>query len=305
MKLKLFMLWLFYITELLFILLGKKSFKEGKKQSLTANNNLKKDLLILVRHGERVDKIGLIPKLHKDDPEITEKGQQQGFQIGNILADLFVKNYSHFKKIYIISSPFARTIQTSKKVMEGINRYVNNLNYNVEQEIPNISLENKIYLSYDFSEYIDQGFSSYDISRFLTVKNQIESLKSFLSDTKLIFLNSQSEVTNDEYENINHVSKRMLKGIEAILRNKRKIFNINKTSNAAANNEDNENNVFIIVSHAEPINQLNIVLDYPGKYGWENIKYANAIIYDIIYDKRVDKPNNYSLHYVNSLFPKL
>ena len=36
-------------------------------------NGMNEKLLFIVRHGERTDKVGLIPRLHVKDPELTEK----------------------------------------------------------------------------------------------------------------------------------------------------------------------------------------------------------------------------------------
>lgn len=38
--------------------------------------------------------------------------------------------------------------------------------------------------------------------------------------------------------------------------------------------------LFVFVSHAQPINQMNIYLRNPGPLGWENVKFCNCYVYE-------------------------
>ncbi len=48
--------------------------------------NLTNNLIILVRHGERMDRVGLTPTFHPFDSELTPKGKQQALELGEMLS---------------------------------------------------------------------------------------------------------------------------------------------------------------------------------------------------------------------------
>jgi len=235
-------------------------------------NNLKDRLLIFIRHGERSDRVAdFIPTFHKFDPELTENGKRQASEIGSILSGYLLEKYPSFNKIKIISSPFARTIQTSKNILKNLSS--------------KHSIENNLYLNYYFSEYIKADFPSFDVSSFLVVKNQIPKLLLDLEDTNLIFSNEPKNIILDNFENDEICKLRVLNGINDLL----------------SNLKNEEENVFIIVSHGDPINFINLEYGYPGPFGWRNIKYCNLFVYEVQIDE-LDNINN--LKYIESFFPK-
>ena len=74
-----------------------------------------------MRHGERSDHAGLVPNLGPCDPELTEKGSSQAYKMGQVLSQEISEFQKDSKgKILIISSPFARTLQTSKGVLNAL-----------------------------------------------------------------------------------------------------------------------------------------------------------------------------------------
>src|SRR5688500_6656895 len=86
---------------------------------------LRKKYFIVMRHSERSDRVGLIPKLHKFDPELTDYGKRQAYEMGEIIRKkLFESEQNDFKldptKILFLSSPFARTLQTAKHFAKGL-----------------------------------------------------------------------------------------------------------------------------------------------------------------------------------------
>jgi len=86
-------------------------------------NEIKK-LLILVRHGERIDRVGATPKCGMSNPELTEKGKVQSFDTSKTIIDKLVKfgiNQISPNLIQIRSSPYLRTIQTSVYLSIGLN----------------------------------------------------------------------------------------------------------------------------------------------------------------------------------------
>ena len=86
-------------------------------------------LLIIIRHGERIDRVGDIPKCGLLNPELTEKGKQQSFIAGKLLLDTIkkygIKDISP-NLIEIRTSPYMRTIQTSIQILKGFNLSFNN-----------------------------------------------------------------------------------------------------------------------------------------------------------------------------------
>ena len=73
-------------------------------------------LLIIIRHGERTDRVGEIPKCGFMNPELTEKGRKQSFLASKLTLDT-IKKYGISEispnLIEIRTSPYMRTIQTS------------------------------------------------------------------------------------------------------------------------------------------------------------------------------------------------
>jgi broad specificity phosphatase PhoE len=85
---------------------------------------IKDKFLFLVRHGERMDLLENIDlnllKLGKYDTELTDLGHSQAFKVGEKIKEFIKENYIEPKNTAIISSPFARTIQTSAKLIKGL-----------------------------------------------------------------------------------------------------------------------------------------------------------------------------------------
>ena len=98
-------------------------------------------LLIIIRHGERTDRVGEKPKCGILNPELTEKGKQQSFLAGKLTLET-IKKYG-IKSIspniiQIRTSPYMRTIQTAFQILKGFN-----LSCNDEKKL------NKIYIDFD------------------------------------------------------------------------------------------------------------------------------------------------------------
>jgi len=96
----------------------------------------------------------------------------------------------------------------------------------------------------------------------------------------------------ENFESYKQCADRLIRGLKDL------VFNIN--------NDSVQNNVFIIVSHAEAINQLNMYCKYPGALGWYNIKYCNCFVYE--YDVNVNENRNdyddLKGKYIDSFFSK-
>ena len=72
-------------------------------------------LLIIIRHGERTDRVGEIPRCGTLNPELTDKGIKQSFLAGKLTIKAIqkydIKNISP-NMIQIRTSPYMGTIQT-------------------------------------------------------------------------------------------------------------------------------------------------------------------------------------------------
>ena len=113
-------------------------------------NDPEKKLLIIIRHGERTDRVGEIPKCGILNPELTQKGKIQSFLASKILIQTIFK---HGIKdispniIQIRTSPYIRTIQTAVQILKGFNTFFK------EQNLINENLNN-IYIDFDLRKRI-------------------------------------------------------------------------------------------------------------------------------------------------------
>ena len=240
-------------------------------------NTSSKNLLFLIRHGERADHAGLTPKFHPYDAELTELGKSQATQIGEKIQLYLQKNYPQkISKIKLISSPFARTIQTSKKILNELKK--NEFN-----------IDDIIEIDYFFSECRKtKDFKDPDFISFIILLNKLDLLTRDLEATKVEFRNKPEGIVEKLYEDIEDCFKRVKAGLEKMYEKEFKVFdefkNINKKEhNKNENEKENKEivNVILIVSHGEPITQLNRLLEYPEKLDSDLVKYCDSFCYDI------------------------
>lgn len=232
------------------------------------------NLFVFVRHGERMDRVGLTPTFHAFDSELTPKGKQQALELGETLSKYLMRNYPEHKTIKVYSSPFARTIQTSKNLIQAISK--------------NMEIENTININYYFSE-VDEAsdFDDPDFKSFIVLLNKYELIENEIGDTKLNYNNKPKGLLPEKFESFKQCANRLIRGLKDL------VFNLNQDSI--------QNNVFVIVFHAEPINQINMHLKYPGSLGWYNIKYCNCYVYEYEVNENND---DFRGKYVDSFFPK-
>jgi len=224
------------------------------------NFSTKKNLLFLIRHGERADHAGLIPKFHNFDAELTELGKMQAQKMAEILLNYFKINDIRINNIKIISSPFARTIQTSKKILNVLkNEY---------------SLEDEIEIDYFFSECRKvKDFKNPDFISFLILLNKTELLNDEIENTKINYRNQSEGIIEKTYEDIDECFIRVGKGLENIFEN----------DFTSKSEHDLGIEVYIIVSHGEPINQINRYLKYPGTLDSDLVLYCDCFMYESDY----------------------
>lgn len=89
-----------------------------KTKSLTVK------IILLTRHGQRIDSSHLRnkQKLLQDDPELTPLGREQAIRMGKKISDYLKNTFKitfNENNFQLISSPFARTLQTSMGILKG------------------------------------------------------------------------------------------------------------------------------------------------------------------------------------------
>ena len=213
-----------------------------------------KKLIICTRHGERTDHVGLIPSYGPCDPELTENGCQQAYLMGQILS----KEISEFTKdqkgkILILSSPFVRTLQTSRGLLSGL----------VEHDNNSLGIQKEIHVDHLLSEYIKKELIEILPVNYLNLYNNCEFLQTELPEYSLNFLNMK-ELLPVELECKETCHQRMKKCVENVINDVLKMEDVK---------------VVILVSHGTPIDNINKILGYPGPYGWKNINYCNSYFY--------------------------
>ena len=180
-------------------------------------------LLIIIRHGERTDRVGEIPKCGILNPELTEKGKRQSFIAGKLTLETIkkygIKDISP-NLIEIRTSPYMRTIQTSIQILKGFNlSFINN------------NKLNKVYIDFDLkkrikpNKKIDKNELLYKtVDTYANFDNELNNIE-FLGDKGDFSLEPE---TSEQCE------KRSFKYVDTIIKNSL---------------EKSENKILIIVGH--------------------------------------------------------
>ena len=193
-------------------------------------------LLIIIRHGERTDRVGEIPKCGILNPELTEKGKQQSFIAGKLTLETIkkygIKDISP-NLIEIRTSPYMRTIQTSIQILKGFNlSFINN------------NKLNKVYIDFDLkkrikpNKKIDKNELLYKtVDTYANFDNELNNIE-FLGDKGDFSLEPE---TSEQCE------KRSFKYVDTIIKNSL---------------EKSENKILIIVGHRGSLKYISKKLGY-------------------------------------------
>ena len=237
-----------------------------------------KKLLIIIRHGERTDRVGEIPKCGILNPELTEKGKNQSFLTSKILIKTIfkygIKTISP-NIIQIRTSPYIRTIQTAVQISKGFNLFFKEENLNNENL-------NNIYIDFDLKKRIKPN-KKINKNEFLykTIENYIKfdpELKGFN------YLGDKGEFSL-EPETKEQCEKRSFNYTENILKN-----NIEK---------NNDKKIFIIIGHRGCLKYILKKLGYKNIINNKKIlDYCSQFFFDItngldkaIFLENISKPN--------------
>ena len=232
-----------------------------------------KKLLIIIRHGERTDRVGEIPKCGILNPELTEKGKNQSFLTSKILIKTIfkygIKTISP-NIIQIRTSPYIRTIQTAVQISKGFNLFFKEENLN------------NIYIDFDLKKRIKPN-KKINKNEFLykTIENYINfdpELKGFN------YLGDKGEFSL-EPETKEQCEKRSFDYTENILKN-----NIEK---------NNDKKIFIIIGHRGCLKYILKKLGYKNIINNKKIlDYCSQFFFDIsngldkaIFLENISKPN--------------
>lgn len=263
-------------------MLTKRSYKNRK--SLKFFNffpylipNLMAKLLVLVRHGERADFKGKTPFFGQHDTELTERGKLQAIECGKMISK-FIKEKSinidlNNISLKVSSSPFIRTLQTARGILNGMRGCFEDSKANIPNEI---IVDNRL------CEIINFTFNGQIPVNFLNIIDNNEKFKTEFNDIKLQVKNSFDLLPKEE-EEVEIFEKRMKKYTEEIVKEI---------------SEDQNNNVFILVSHAGSTNQMNINLGHPGPFGWFTIDYCHTFFYS-------SEGEGFAFKYIKSETPKI
>ena len=241
-------------------------------------NDPEKKLLIIIRHGERTDRVGEIPKCGILNPELTEKGKNQSFLTSKILIKTIfkygIKTISP-NIIQIRTSPYIRTIQTAVQISKGFNLFFKEENLNNENL-------NNIYIDFDLKKRIKPN-KKINKNEFLykTIENYINfdpELKGFN------YLGDKGEFSL-EPETKEQCEKRSFNYTENILKN-----NIEK---------NNDKKIFIIIGHRGCLKYILKKLGYKNIINNKKIlDYCSQFFFDItngldkaIFLENISKPN--------------
>ena len=237
-----------------------------------------KKLLIIIRHGERTDRVGEIPKCGILNPELTEKGKNQSVLTSKILIKTIfkygIKTISP-NIIQIRTSPYIRTIQTAVQISKGFNLFFKEENLNNENL-------NNIYIDFDLKKRIKPN-KKINKNEFLykTIENYINfdpELKGFN------YLGDKGEFSL-EPETKEQCEKRSFDYTENILKN-----SIEK---------NNDKKIFIIIGHRGCLKYILKKLGYKAIINNKKIlDYCSQFFFDItngldkaIFLENISKPN--------------
>jgi bisphosphoglycerate-dependent phosphoglycerate mutase len=259
-------------------------------------------LIIAVRHGERTDHAGLTPKLGAFDPELTDKGKMQAYEAGEMVRKYLLEErmLSDLPRIIIATSPFARTLQTTKYFKQGlsgvelnlssdndceISENTSTISKNNSEEPVSISISEtqsdkniKLLVDNRLSEYMNYKFQNKEPKSFLTIYNKQEVLADEFKNETFEFINELDLLPGGFEDN-----KKCVERAHTSLGDLKEKFLLNNLSD-----------VLILISHASLVDGLNIGLGYPGPHGWKNVHYCSSYIYthssetkDICYKKNI------------------
>ncbi len=225
-------------------------------------NNIKK-LLIIVRHGERIDRIGEIPKCGIMNPELTEKGKQQSYLASKVIIEQLkkygIKNEEIFPNfIQIRSSPYMRTIQTSAHLIKGLNSILS------KNKNEGMDILNKIYIDFGLRKRIkpDKKFNKKDyfyksVDKYINFDEEIKNIE---------FIGEKGEFPLEE-ETKEQCEKRSIDYVNNILK---KEFE----------NKNDNNKIIIIIGHRGPMKFIlkKFGLDIPEK---KTLDYCTQFFFDV------------------------
>jgi broad specificity phosphatase PhoE len=240
-----------------------------------------KKLVICLRHGERSDYAGQVSCLHKFDPELTDNGKLQAYMAGkNILGGVKSIMGSNINgRIMILSSPFARTLQTARQVYNALNEEIN-------KNQSTLQLDNQIHVDHLLCEFIEESFNNELPIDFLSIYNNSKFLDKELKEIELKFINE----------------KKLLPGKKE---NSEECFDRLKTcaKNVIENMFNTDTDIVILVSHGTPIDNLNKAMGYPGPHGPSYIEYCSHYFYGV--DLEREGGINLNVNFIKKDKPKL
>ena len=196
-------------------------------------------ILIFMRHGEKLIKIGEKPKCGRFDSELSSLGIKQSLLSGQKFLSQLKKYFSNISlsEIHIISSPYMRTLQTTVHFLKGIE--TNNC-FNKKETISNLY---NISIEYGIREILNKNkLKGEEVPKnFLNFLNnpKYTDFDEELKKLKLNILNKYPFSTQKESKD--ECYQRCKKYIDE------ELINFDK---------NNKYKVIIIISHSGPIQSM-------------------------------------------------
>ena len=231
-----------------------------KRNDIFQESNIKK-ILIIIRHGERIDRTGEIPECGNMNPELTEKGKLQSFKASETIMNN-IKKYGISdispNIIQIRSSPYMRTIQTSVQLIKGINLIISK---NLKE---NVYILKKIFIDFGLRKRIKP--------------NKTFKKEEILYSSVDKYINFDKEIQNIEF--IGGKGEFPLYAESKEECEKRTICYVNNILKKEIDDKNNKNKIFIIVGHRGP---LKYILNQLGlkKVDKKDFNYCSQFFFDI------------------------
>ena len=219
-----------------------------------------KKLLVIIRHGERIDRTGKIPKCGSMNPELSDIGKIQSFEASKILIEN-IKKYGvkiSPNLIQIRSSPYMRTIQTSTQLIKGLNLILSN---NVKEKV---NILNTVFIDFGLRKRIKPNkiFEKKDI-----LYSSVDKYVNFDEEIKNIeFMGDKGDFPLDK-ETKEECEKRSLDYLDNKLKKE-------------LDSKYNLNNIVIIIGHRGPMKYIlqKLGFNFDDK---RKLNYCSQFFFDI------------------------
>lgn len=226
---------------------------------MNKSHKLGKKIILITRHGQRLDNtiLKFSQQFPQNDTELSLKGREQAYEIGDKIKEYLLKNCSlepNHDNTILISSPFARTLQTANEILVA---------YNLSKYTLHIDNRLSECIYYWIVSDLPLNFLALynSANRKDEFSNKFEELENAKVNT---FENLNLEGVPTKYESESEVLNRMSESFQE---------NVERFLRSPTSKID----ILHFVSHAGPMVQLKKMIadKYPTKFNLQRIKYES------------------------------